>query len=101
MVRSSFERIAFVLVVVLVPVVLAVAGWTTQEHPNRIDRYLFEHMGQTVLAGGTVYLDCWDNKPPGLCWWNALVLLIGGGSSYAVTFAAVLAAISAIAVFSS
>ncbi len=98
MARPNVERIAFALVIVLVPIVLAVAGWTTQEHPNRIDRYLFEYMGETVLAGGTVYLDCWDNKPPGLCWWNALVLLIGAGSSYAVTVATVLAAISAVAV---
>jgi len=75
----------------ILPVMLAVAAWTSQEFPNRNDRYLFEHMGQTLLAGGTMYLDCWDPKPPGLGWWNAAVLWVGGGSTYAITAAAALA----------
>jgi hypothetical protein len=93
----ALERIAFGLAVVLIPVMLAVAAWTSQEFPNRVDRYLFEQMGETVLNGGTVYLDCWDNKPPGLCWLNALILWIGGRSTYAITVVAVVAGVSAVA----
>jgi hypothetical protein len=93
----TLERIAFGLAVVLIPATLAVAAWTSQEFPNRVDRYLFEQMGETVLNGGTVYLDCWDNKPPGLCWLNALILWLGGRSTYAITVAAVIAGVLAVA----
>jgi hypothetical protein len=85
------DRVVLGVAVVVIPVMLAVAGWTSQEFPNRVDRYLFEQMGETVLDGGTVYLDCWDNKPPGLCWLSALVLWMGGRSTYAITAAAVIA----------
>jgi len=95
---ASIERVSFGLALVVVPIMLAVAGWTSQEFPNRIDRYLFEVMGAEVLDGGTVYLDCWDNKPPGLCWLNVAVLWIGGRSTYAVTAAAVIAGLLAVGV---
>ena len=88
---ASALRLAVTMTWLILPVMLAVAAWTSQEFPNRNDRYLFEHMGQTLLAGGTMYLDCWDAKPPGLGWWNAAVLWVGGGSTYAITAAAALA----------
>ena len=95
---AIWERISFGVALLVVPAMLAAAGWTSQEFPNRTDRYLFEHMGETVLNGGTVYLDCWDNKPPGMCWLNALILLVGGRSSYAITIAAIAAAVLAVSV---
>lgn len=91
-------RVATAVSWVMLPAILGLAAWTSQEFPNRNDRYLFEHMGQTLRAGGTMYLDCWDNKPPGLGWWNAAVLSIGGGSTYAVTVAAALAGALAVLV---
>lgn len=95
---DSARRVGCALAIVLVPCILAVAAWTSGEFPNRHDRYHFEHMGETILRGGTVYLDCWDNKPPGLPWWNAFVLWIGGGSTYAVTAACAMVGVAAVAI---
>ncbi|MFQ5415112.1 MAG: glycosyltransferase family 39 protein [Phycisphaerae bacterium] len=96
--QRRIERIAAALTVVIVPAVLTVAGWTTQEFPARADRYLFAQNGETILDGGTVYRDCWNNKPPGMTWLNAAVLLVGARSTYAVTLAAILAGLAAVGV---
>ncbi len=94
---KTTERIAFGLAVLLVPTMIALAGWTSQESPNRVDRYLFEQMGETILDGGVVYLDCWDNKPPGMAWLNAAILSVGDRSTFAITVAAIWFGVLAVA----
>ncbi len=91
---AAMRGLAYAVVVVMLPL----AAWTSEESPNRVDRFLFEQMGQTILDGGTIYRDCWDNKPPGLPWLNAAVLAVGGRSTYAITAAAALAGIAAVLV---
>jgi len=45
-----------------------------------VDDQMFGFYGWRIANGATVYLDVWDNKPPGIYWINALGYLIGGGS---------------------
>lgn len=46
---------------------------------SRTDQYQLIHLGKTVYDGGRMYIDCWENKPPGLAWINALALAASGG----------------------
>ena len=39
-------------------------------------------MGQCVYKGRILYVECWENKPPGLFWLNALGYFIGRGSPF-------------------
>ncbi|MBL8877659.1 MAG: glycosyltransferase family 39 protein [Phycisphaerales bacterium] len=41
-----------------------------------VDDQMFAYYGWRIAHGGTVYLDVWDNKPPGIYWINALGFLI-------------------------
>lgn len=45
-----------------------------------VDDQMFGYFGWRIAHGGTVYLDVWDNKPPGIYWMNALGFLVGGDS---------------------
>ena len=57
-----------------------------------VDDEMFGYFGWRIAHGATVYLDVWDNKPPGIYWINALGFLIGG-DSYAGVIALCLAAV--------
>lgn len=46
---------------------------------DEADSYLFAHYADRLLHGQRLYVDLWDNKPPGIFWANALGLLLGGG----------------------
>lgn len=45
-----------------------------------VDDQMFGYFGWRIANGGTVYLDVWDNKPPGVYWINALGFLVGRDS---------------------
>lgn len=49
-----------------------------------VDDQMFGYFGWRIAHGGIVYLDVWDNKPPGIYWINALGFLLGGDSYYGV-----------------
>jgi hypothetical protein len=87
-VLSSFS----ILALASSPVLIVLGCWAAHHHPFRQDRHLFEYMGQVILAGGRIYADCWDNKPPMLPWINAAVLHLSDDSTLAITVAAGLAA---------
>lgn len=59
-----------------------------------VDDQMFGYFGWRILHGATVYLDVWDNKPPGIYWINALGFLLGG-DSYAGVIALCVAALIA------
>ena len=56
-----------------------------------VDDQMFGYYGWRITQGATVYLDVWDNKPPGIYWANAIGMLIGGGSYLGVIAMCVLA----------
>ena len=47
-----------------------------------VDDQMFGFFGWRIANGGVVYLDVWDNKPPGIYWLNALGFMLSGGESY-------------------
>ncbi|MCJ7708712.1 MAG: glycosyltransferase family 39 protein [Anaerolineales bacterium] len=48
------------------------------------DSGMFAYGAQEVLSGRVLYRDVWDNKPPGVFYLDALALLLGGGSPWAI-----------------
>ncbi len=86
------------MVLVIVPLivlcqVIAVYRWDV------VDDQMFAYYGWRIANGATVYLDVWDNKPPGIYWINALGMLVAGGSYIGVVAMCVLAMIVAHAAF--
>ncbi len=57
-----------------------IAYWRT----DVVDDQMFAYYGWRIANGATVYLDVWDNKPPGVYWINALAMLVSGGSYFGV-----------------
>ncbi len=64
-----------------------------------VDDQMFGYFGWRIAHGGTVYLDVWDNKPPGIYWINAVGFLVGGDSYAGVVAMCVLALVAAHACF--
>ena len=63
--------------------VLVVLGtWSAYWADMRNDQYQLLQVGQCVYSGGTLYVDCWENKPPGIAWINALGIALGGGDEF-------------------
>ncbi len=52
--------------------------WCSYWADQRTDQYQLIHLGKRILDGGRMYVDAWENKPPGLAWINALGLSISG-----------------------
>lgn len=48
------------------------------------DSGVFIYMGQRITRGEVLYIDVWDNKPPLLHYFNALGLVLAGGSAAGV-----------------
>lgn len=72
-----------------------IAYWRT----DVVDDQMFGYFGWRIANGATVYLDVWDNKPPGIYWINALAMWIGGGSYLGVIGVCVVAQLVAMVCF--
>lgn len=48
------------------------------------DSGTFAYCGQIIRNGGLMYRDCWDNKPPGVYYLDALAIRLGGSSPFAI-----------------
>jgi len=69
---------------VLVVAFLAVGTWASYWAELRNDQYQLINLGECVYHGGKLYHDCWENKPPGLAWINALGLVLTPGGQLGV-----------------
>ncbi len=85
---GPITRIACALALLASAALIVSGTWAAHHWPYRQDRHLFEYMGQCILGGGRIYLDCWDNKPPLVPWINAAVLGVSDQSTVAVSVAA-------------
>lgn len=56
-------------------------AWAAYWADHRNDQYQLLGLGQCVYAGERLYVDCWENKPPGLAWINTLGLVAAGGDA--------------------
>ncbi len=64
-----------------------------------VDDQMFGYFGWRMNHGGTVYVDVWDNKPPGIYWTNALGFWLTGDHYAGVVVLCVLAVLAAHACF--
>ncbi|MBW7906034.1 MAG: glycosyltransferase family 39 protein [Phycisphaerae bacterium] len=64
-----------------------------------VDDQLFGYFGWRIAHGATVYVELWDNKPPGIYWINALGFLISGDSYNGVIALCALAIVVSLAAF--
>ncbi len=78
--NTLWDAIAAVLVVGF----LAVGAWSSYWAEQRNDQYQLIALGQCVVNGGQLYADCWENKPPGIAWLNALGLILSPGGQLGV-----------------
>ncbi len=76
----SFRNIAPVLSWILVATFIALGTWSSYWAYQRNDQYQLITLGQTVYDGGRLYVDAWENKPPGVAWINALGIAMSGGA---------------------
>lgn len=61
--------------VVLSGFLVGAGAWASYHAPHRNDQYQLIQLGQCVAHGGRMYVDCWENKPPGIAWLGALALV--------------------------
>jgi len=72
-------RLAVLLAAACSLFLIIIGTWATYWADLRNDQFQLIHLGQTIYDGGRLYIDCWENKPPGVAWINALGILLGGG----------------------
>ena len=80
---------------------IAIGLWSSYWARLRGDQYQLIYLGQCVHDGGRMYIDCWENKPPGLAWLGALTIKLAGGSRMGAWILPGPVAIVALAVFAS
>lgn len=73
--RTAFATAIIALVVIITPL-LTLSQLAAHLRGDVVDDQMFAYYGWRIAHGGTVYLDVWDNKPPGIYWINALGFLI-------------------------
>lgn len=86
--------LALALALVVTPII-AVSQLAAHLRLDVVDDQMFGYYGWRIAHGATVYLDVWDNKPPGIYWINALGFLLGGDSYWGVIALCILALIAA------
>lgn len=80
------SRGKFPLFSLLVLLGLALVNFTVQISADpdyrtmTTDSGTFAYCGRVILDGGLLYRDCWDNKPPGVYYLNALAIRLVGAS---------------------
>jgi hypothetical protein len=77
--QFSTGRVLSALAWICALCLIALGTWSSYWADLRNDQYQLINLGQCVYDGGRMYVDCWENKPPGIAWLNALGLLISGG----------------------
>ena len=95
----SKHRVAVVLTLILVPTMLAIGTWCSYWASHRQDQYQLITLGQAVYDGGQLYIDAWENKPPGVAWMNALGIALSGGGRLGVWLLPGFAALGALGFF--
>jgi len=78
--NTLWDAVAALLVVGF----LAAGTWSSYWAEQRNDQYQLITLGQCVYNGGQIYVDCWENKPPGIAWLNALGFVLSPGGQLGV-----------------
>lgn len=97
--ETSWRMLAGVTAAVIIPLIV-LCQYIAVLRDDVVDDQMFAYYGWRIADGATVYLDVWDNKPPGIYWINALAMFASGGSYAGVVAACSLAlAISFVSFF--
>lgn len=90
------------LLMMMLPVIgllVTVSQFIAHWRVDVVDDQLFGYFGWRIVHGATVYLDIWDNKPPGIYWINALGFLVGGDSYRGVVALCAMAIVGSLVAF--
>jgi Dolichyl-phosphate-mannose-protein mannosyltransferase len=81
-------KTSFLLLLVLVGLVLTnfiiQIGVNPSYKDMSTDSGTFAYCGEVIRNGGLMYRDCWDNKPPGVYYLNAIAIWFGGANPFAI-----------------
>ncbi len=94
--RPWLDLLAAVVVVAL----LALGVWCAYWADHRNDQYQLILLGQTVYHGGQMYVDAWENKPPGVAWLSGLGFIMASGKQFGAWVLPAVTALSCILVLS-
>lgn len=86
------------MLLVIIPVI-TISQLAAHWRVDVVDDQLFGAFGWRMAHGARLYLDVWDNKPPGIYWINALGMLLGRDSYVGVVVLCALAIAVALAAF--
>jgi len=73
-----------ILLLATITFFMGMGAWANYHGVYRQDQYQLINLGQVIHDGGTLYVDCWENKPPGVAWIVATILWMTGGSQLSV-----------------
>ncbi len=80
---TPLRELVLVMVLIIAPLI-ALSQFIAYWRIDVVDDQMFGYFGWRIANGATVYLDVWDNKPPGIYWINAIGMLVVGGSYFGV-----------------
>ncbi|MEK6674739.1 MAG: glycosyltransferase family 39 protein, partial [Planctomycetota bacterium] len=81
--RRALRRFApIALPILLCSAFLCAGTWSAYHAGNRNDQYQLIQLGQCVLDGRLLYVNCWENKPPGVAWISAIGMALTAGNQF-------------------
>jgi hypothetical protein len=97
-------KTSFLILLVLVGLILTnfiiQIGVSPSYNNMSTDSGTFAYCGEVIRNGGLMYRDCWDNKPPGVYYLNAIAIWLGGANPFAIwLFQAIWLTIAVVAFF--
>lgn len=91
---TSYPLLIVVMLIAITPMV-ALSQILAHWRLDVVDDQMFAYYGWRIANGATVYVDVWDNKPPGIYWTNALGFLFSGESYAGVVALCIIALVVA------
>jgi 4-amino-4-deoxy-L-arabinose transferase-like glycosyltransferase len=95
---SPWSALLLAMALVIIPLI-ALSQFIAFYRTDVVDDQMFGYFGWRIAHGATVYLDVWDNKPPGIYWINAVGMLLGSDSYMGVIGLCVAALVASYACF--
>jgi 4-amino-4-deoxy-L-arabinose transferase-like glycosyltransferase len=82
--RRTTASVAVLAIILAIAPVLVLNQFISHGRPYLADEYLFASFGYQLLCGRQLYVDVWDNKPPGIYWVNAVAQVFAPGHAAGV-----------------
>lgn len=95
---ASPRTIVLATILACLPI-LAASQLLSHIRVDEFDSWLFAYFGRELAGGAELYVDVWDNKPPGIFWVNAFAGILSGNTLIGAAIATSLASAGACTVF--